>query len=111
MVEAELTSLGGRDQQVHKMYDKAWEKFIETVGAELYKTFPRAGHEECHRVAYALTCLGEQDWWLTFVGPGAGRRGIARKAGELLVAQLASKHADLLRTGGTLKKNELTDQS
>jgi len=87
---AELTSLAGRDKRVREMLAEGWEQLIEASGDELEAAFPEADREACREVAYALTCLAEQHWYLTLVGPGAKRSRAARRAAEALLATLSS---------------------
>jgi AcrR family transcriptional regulator len=87
---AELTSLAGRDKRVREMLAEGWEELIETIGDELEAAFPEADREACREVAYALTCLSEQNWYLTLVGPGAKRPRAARRAAEALLAILSA---------------------
>src|SRR5438105_3793208 len=79
------------------------EAYVECIRAhgmsgatvdELAACFPKAGRGQCEWVGYALTCLGEQHWWLTFIGPGARRRDDARRAAESLIATLQSGDAE-----------------
>jgi|SRR5579872_3870205 len=88
IVQAELNALAGHDENVAAMLSEMWEVWIAAVVDELGGCFPRAERRQCEWVGYALTCLGEQHWWLTFIGPGARRREDARQAAERLIATL-----------------------
>ena len=88
IVQAEVNALAGHDETVAAMLSEMWEVWIAAVIDELAACFPEADRRQCEWVGYALTCLGEQHWWLTFVGPGARRRDEARRAAESLIATL-----------------------
>ena len=92
----EVTSLAGRDKRVREMLAEAWEQLIDVIGNELETAFPEADRQTCREIAYVLTCLGEQNWYLTLVGPGAKRPHAARRAAEALLATLSA--------GGSHKK-------
>jgi AcrR family transcriptional regulator len=96
---AEMTSLAGRDKRVREMLAEGWEQLIEAIGEEIEAAFPAADREACRVVAYALTCLAEQNWYLTLVGPGAKRPRDARRAAEALLAMLSA--------GGPQTKKEI----
>ena len=86
---AEMTSLAGRDKRVRAMLAEGWERLIDAIGDEIEAAFPGADREECREVAYAVTCLSEQNWHFTLVGPGARRPRVARRAAEALLASLS----------------------
>ena len=88
IVMAEVTSLAGRDKRVHAMLADMWERSIEIVVDELRTAFPHADPSRCRAVGYALTCLAEENWWMTFIGPGARYRRAAREAAETLLGTL-----------------------
>jgi AcrR family transcriptional regulator len=88
IVQAEVNALAGRDEAVAAMLSEMWDVWIAAVVDELSACFPRADRGQCEWVGYALTCLGEQHWWLTFIGPGARRKADARRAAESLIANL-----------------------
>jgi AcrR family transcriptional regulator len=88
IVQAEVNALAGHDEEVAAMLSEMWEVWIAAVVDELSACFPLADRRQCEWVGYALTCLGEQHWWLTFIGPGARRRAEARRAAESLIATL-----------------------
>jgi AcrR family transcriptional regulator len=88
IVQAEVNALAGHDEAVAAMLSEMWEVWIAAIVDELIACFPQADRRQCDWVAYALTCLGEQHWWLTFIGPGARRRDDARRAAESLIATL-----------------------
>lgn len=88
IVQAEVNALAGHDEAVAAMLCEMWEVWIAAVAEELVTCYPQADRRQCDWVAYALTCLGEQHWWLTFIGPGARRRDDARRAAESLIAIL-----------------------
>ena len=88
IVQAEVNALAGRDEAVKTMVAEMWEVWIASVVDELAACFPKADRRQCEWVGYALTCLGEQHWWLTFVGPGEARKDDARRAAEGLLATL-----------------------
>ncbi|HEV2366181.1 MAG TPA: TetR/AcrR family transcriptional regulator [Caulobacteraceae bacterium] len=88
IVQAEINALAGHDETVAAMLSEMWEVWIAAVVDELAACFPQADRGQCQWVGYALACLGEQHWWLTFIGPGAGRRDDARRAAESLIATL-----------------------
>lgn len=90
IVQAEVNALAGHDETVSAMLSEMWEVWIAAVIDELAACFPQADRRKCEWVGYALTCLGEQHWWLTFVGPGVQRREDARRAAESLIATLES---------------------
>lgn len=88
VVQAEVNALAGHDETVAAMLSEMWEVWISAVVDELVVCFPQAERRQCEQVGYALTCLGETHWWLTFIGPGARRRKDARRAAESLIATL-----------------------
>jgi AcrR family transcriptional regulator len=88
IVQAEVNALAGHDETVAAMLSEMWEVWIGAVADELCACFPQAERRQCEWVGYALACLGEQHWWLTFIGPGARRREDARQAAESLIATL-----------------------
>jgi AcrR family transcriptional regulator len=88
IVLAEVNALAGHDEAVAAMLAEMWEVWITAVVDELSVCFPKAGRRRCEWVGYGLACLGEQHWWLTFIGPGARRRDDARRAMEGLLATL-----------------------
>lgn len=88
IVMAEVTSLAGRDKRVHAMLADMWERSIGIVVDELRAAFPQADPSRCRAIGYALTCLGEENWWMTFIGPGARYRSGARAAAETLLGSL-----------------------
>ena len=88
IVQAEVNAVAGHDEAVAAMLSEMWEVWIAAVVDELVGCFPQADRRQCEWVGYALTCLGEQHWWLTFIGPGARRRDDARLAAESLIATL-----------------------
>ncbi|HEX4181811.1 MAG TPA: TetR/AcrR family transcriptional regulator [Caulobacteraceae bacterium] len=88
IVQAEVNALAGHDPDIAAMLSEMWEVWIAAVVDELSVCFPDAERGRCEWVGYALSCLGEQHWWLTFIGPGATRRAEARKAAESLIATL-----------------------
>ena len=88
IVQAEVNALAGHDEAVAAMLSEMWDVWIAAVVDELAMCFPRADRRQCEWVGYALTCLGEQHWWLTFIGPGARRREDVRRAAENLMATL-----------------------
>ena len=88
IVQAEVNALAGHDATVAAMLFEMWEVWIAAVVDELVACFPKADRRQCEWVGYALTCMGEQHWWLTFIGPGARRRDDARQAAESLIATL-----------------------
>jgi AcrR family transcriptional regulator len=88
VVIAELTSLAGRDENVAALLSRMWEAQIDAVTSELVACFPDAPDSDRATVAYALACLGEQHWWLTFIGPAAKRGRAARRAAEILLGSL-----------------------
>jgi AcrR family transcriptional regulator len=88
IVQAEVNALAAHDVAVAAMLSDMWDVWIAAVVDELGVCFPRADRRQCEWVGYALTCLGEQHWWLTFIGPGARRREDARRAAESLIATL-----------------------
>jgi AcrR family transcriptional regulator len=88
IVMAEITSLAGRDKRAHVMLADMWERSIEIIVDELRAAFPQADASRCRAIGYALTCLGEENWWMTFIGPGERHRGAARAAAEILLASL-----------------------
>lgn len=95
IVMAEVTSLAGRDKRVHAMLADMWERSIEILVDELRVAFPQADASRCRAMGYALTCLGEEHWWMTFIGPGTRYRIVARAAAETLLGSLlAAPKAD-----------------
>ena len=88
IVQTEINALAGHDETVAAMLSEMWEVWIAAVVDELTACFPQADRRQCQWVGYALACLGEQHWWLTFIGPGARRRNEARRAAESLIATL-----------------------
>lgn len=90
IVQAEVNALAGHDEAVAAMLSEMWDVWIAAVVDELGACFPQAERRQCEWVGYALTCLGEQHWWLTFVGPGVRHRQDARRAAESLIATLES---------------------
>jgi hypothetical protein len=80
VVIAELTSLAGRDEGVDALLSRMWEAQIDAIARELVACFPNAPDSDRTAVAYALCCLGEQHWWLTFIGPAKKRGRAARRA-------------------------------
>jgi AcrR family transcriptional regulator len=88
IVQAEVNALAGHDEAVAAMLSEMWDVWIAAVVDELSTCFPQADRSQCEWVGYALTCFGEQHWWLTFIGPGARRRTEARRAAENLIATL-----------------------
>lgn len=88
VVLAELTSLAGRDPTIAAMLSEIWQSWIEAIVDEVSACFPAADPAHCASVGYALACLGEQHWWLTFIGPGAQRGSDARKAADNLMSTL-----------------------
>ena len=88
IVQVEVNALAGHDEAVAAMLSEMWEVWIGAVADELSACFPQAERRRCEWVGYALACLGEQHWWLTFIGPGARRREDARQAAESLIATL-----------------------
>ena len=109
IVMAEVTSLAGRDKGVHAMLADMWKKSIGIIVDELRTAFPHTDPVRCRTIGYALACLGEENWWLTFIGPGEHHRRDARDAAEILLASLTSatpataystkKHAKQIRGG------------
>jgi AcrR family transcriptional regulator len=90
VVQAEVNALAGHDAGVATMLSEMWEVWIAAVVDELSACFPAAERSRCEWVGYALACLGEQHWWLTFLGPGAQRKADARRAAENLISNLRS---------------------
>ena len=90
IVQAEVNALAGHDKTVAAMLSEMWDVWIAAVVSELSACFPQAGRRQCEWVGYALTCLGEQHWWLTFIGPGVRHREDARRAAQSLIATLES---------------------
>lgn len=90
VVMAEITSLAGRDKRVRAILAQGWDKAIEAVATVLQSAFPKANAKSCRSVGYALTCLAEQNWWQSFIGPAANYPSAARDAAELLVRSLAN---------------------
>ena len=88
VVIAELTSLAGRDEGVAALLSRMWEAQIDAITRELVACFPNAPNSDRNAVAYALCCLGEQHWWLTFIGPAKKRGRAARRAAEILLGVL-----------------------
>lgn len=88
VVIAELTSLAGRDESVAALLARMWEAQIEAISGEIDACFPDAPTRERASVAYALACLGEQHWVLTFLGPATRRSDVARHAAEILLGAL-----------------------
>ena len=88
IVQAELNALAGHDETVAAMLAEMWDVWVAAVVDELAACFPQAERRQCEWVGYALTCLGETHWWLTFIGPGVRRRDDARRAAESLIATL-----------------------
>jgi AcrR family transcriptional regulator len=88
VVIAELTALAGRDENVAALLSRMWEAQIDAIAGEIAACFPSAPEADRASVAYALTCLGEQHWWLTFLGPAAKRDRAARRAAEILLGAL-----------------------
>lgn len=88
IVMAEITSLAGRDKRVHTMLGDMWERSIEIIVNELQAAFPKTDPSRCRAIGYALVCLGEENWWMNFIGPGTQYRDAARGAAEILLASL-----------------------
>jgi AcrR family transcriptional regulator len=103
IVMAEITSLAGRDKRLHAMLADMWERSIGIVVDELRAAFPQADPSRCRAIGYALTCLAEENWWMTFIGPGLKRRNEARKAAEILFASLLPIAAGRGRKGNQTK--------
>lgn len=107
IVMAEITSLAGRDKRLHAMLADMWERSIGIVVDELRAVFPQADPSRCRAIGYALTCLAEENWWMTFIGPGLKRRNEARKAGEILFASLLPIAAGRGRKGNQAKSKSV----
>lgn len=88
VVLAELTSLAGRDPTIAAMLSEIWRTWIQAVVDELAACFPAADPARRASVGYALACLGEQHWWLTFIGPGAQHGPDVRMAAKNLMSTL-----------------------
>jgi AcrR family transcriptional regulator len=91
IVQAEVNAVAGHDEAVAAMLSEMWEVWIAAVVDELLVCFPQADRRRCEWVGYGLACLGEQHWWLTFIGPGARRRNDALQAAESLLATLQTQ--------------------
>jgi AcrR family transcriptional regulator len=89
IVQAEVNALAGHDEAVAAALSDMWGVWIAHIVNELAACFPQADRSQCEWVGYALCCLGEQHWWLTFIGPGVRRRDDVRRAAESLMATLA----------------------
>jgi TetR/AcrR family transcriptional regulator, cholesterol catabolism regulator len=87
-VLAEIIALARRDEVIAAMIKEMWDIQIGAVIDEVRACFPKASLADCKAVGYALTCLGEQHWWLTFLGPGAKQSASAQRAAEVLIATL-----------------------
>jgi AcrR family transcriptional regulator len=88
VVFAELTSLAGRDESVVALLARMWEAQIDAITAEIVACFPDAAESDRTSVAYALACVGEQHWQLSFIGPATKRGRVARRGAELLLGAL-----------------------
>ncbi len=87
-VISEIEGLAARDKTIAAMIREMWDVEIGAVTDEVRACYPDASPADCEAVAYALTCLGEQHWQLTFFGPGAKLSATAQRAAETLLATL-----------------------
>lgn len=85
---AEMFSLAGRDPEVRTVLSQTFEEQIQAKEVELAASFPDADPQNRRAVAYAIMCLSEMHWFLSFLGVGAKNEAGGRMAVEALFGLL-----------------------
>jgi AcrR family transcriptional regulator len=83
-----LMTAKDRYPQAKKLLVAMFEAMIESFGADLAQTYPRAPAERCRQVAYALICMSEMHESLMWLGMDRGYNADARAAAEALIRTL-----------------------
>lgn len=87
-VMAEIEGLAAHDESIMAIIREMWDVQLDAVVAELRACYPEASLADCKALGYALSCLGEQHWQLSFFAPGAKQAAAVQRACEILLATL-----------------------
>jgi AcrR family transcriptional regulator len=84
----ELVAIAGRDRHLRSRLATLWQRWLAEVDDELAEAYPQAPGERRAAIAYALTCLAEQNVSMGLQGLGEARHAKARAAAVALLGTL-----------------------
>lgn len=92
-VMSEIEGLAAHDEAIAAMIREMWDVQLDAVIAELRACYPEASLADCKSIGYAVTCLGEQHWRMSFFSTGAKQSAAMQRAYEILLATLETSNS------------------
>jgi AcrR family transcriptional regulator len=87
-VWTELVAIAARDARLRSRMATLWQRWLGEFEDELAAAYPAASRDRCAAIAYALTCLVEQNYLMGLQGVDDARHVRARAASEALLETL-----------------------